>query len=382
MTVEPTSEARRRAAELSDDDQQIVGPLRGYHHEAYAFPLPLENPLSARFARAKLRDPRPGLLWFDRRCFPSEDRLLMELQGRIDRIPEVIELDGHLCMQGFVEGETLGSRVRSRTLSDRHAGQLGRLFGQLAAIKPDELGYVTRFCAPEDRPCDGDSAAFLHRLIHFTEDQVYRQHLDRYGALFEELGVHSSAFDRARRECSQLASRPFSLIHGDLHRHNLIVDDAGDLWTIDWELAMIGDPLYDLATHLHLMRYPPREEARIAGLWRSEVECVRPGSSLGWERDLPHILAYKRIQSAVTDVIRTALALGPGPEPNWLMLPRAARKLQRVLATAREPLSLPSVPTLRQVMSAYTGWFRSSPVTRAVSRLDVLHSRPLPPELA
>jgi hypothetical protein len=360
MTVELISEVRRRAAELSGDDWGLIGPLRGYHHETYAFPLPAENPLSARFVRGKLREPRPGLLWFDRRCFVSEGRLLIQLHGRIARIPECVEV-GDFCLQGFIEGRTLGSGpLRSRTLSPRHTGQLGQLFGELVAIKTDELKTVERRCEPQDRLPDGDTTGFLHRLIHFTEDRFYSGHVTQYGTLFDELGVCGAQLDGLRCRSEQLTDRPFTLIHGDLHRHNFIVDSAGDLWTIDWELAVIGDPLYELATHLHLMRYPEREEVRIAKLWQAEVESVLPGSSLNWEQDLPILLAYKRAQSAFTDIIRTALALGPGPEPNWRILPRAAWKLQRVLAAAPETLALRSVPTFQQVMSAYANWFRSS----------------------
>ncbi|MFC4608241.1 phosphotransferase family protein [Streptomyces maoxianensis] len=357
MTADAASEVRRRAAELSSDDR-ITGPLKGYHHEAYAITLPAE--LGARFARGKLREPRPGLLWYDRRCFDSEDHLLMELQGRIKRIPEYVEV-GDVILQGFIEGRTLGSGpLRGRTLSPRHTGQLGQLFRELVAIKTDELEMVERRCKREDRPPDGDATGFLHRLIHFTEDQFCGDHVKQYGTLFDELGVYTAKLDGLKRRSETLTDRPFTLIHGDLHWHNFIVDSAGDLWTIDWELAMIGDPLYELATHLHLMRYPEREEVRIAELWQAEVESVLPGSSLNWDRDLPVLLAYKRAQSVFTDVIRTALALGPGPEPNWRILPRAAWKLQRVLAAAQEPLALAGVPTLRQVMSAYTSWFRSS----------------------
>ncbi|MEU3918837.1 phosphotransferase [Streptomyces sp. NPDC029004] len=360
MTVEAGSETRRRAAELSEDGRALEGPLKGYHHETYAFPLPAENRLSARFARGKLRDPRPGLFWFDRRCFLSEDRLLIALRGRISRIPECVEVAHNVCLQGFIEGRTLGSRARSgRPLSDRHVRQLGQLFEELAAIKSDEID-IRRICTERYRSRDGDSADFLLGLIRFTEEEVCRTHADRFGGLFRELGVCDDALKGLKTATESLTKRPFTLIHGDLHRENFIVDAAGDLWTIDWELAMIGDPLYDLATHLHLMHYSRREEERITEVWRSAVESVRPGSSEGWRQDLPVLLSFKRAQSVYTDVIRTAVDLGPGPKPNWQLLPRASRRVQLALKAAAEPLSLSEVPTLRQVMAAYLGWFRTT----------------------
>ncbi|MFK4223847.1 phosphotransferase [Streptomyces sp. NPDC019890] len=360
MTVEATSEVRRRAAELSRDDRFVEGPLKGYHHETYAFPVPQENPLAPRFKRGKLRSPREGLLWFDRRYFASEDRLLIALRGRITRIPECLEIAEGLCLQGFIEGRTLGSRsLTNRPLAAHHVHQLGRLFEELVAIKPDELEAVERICASEDRPVDGDSSAFLRRLIHFTEHQVYRSLADRFGTLFSELGIRDNALDGLKTASADLVARPSALLHGDLHRENFIVDSAGDLWTIDWELAMIGDPLYDLATHLHLMRYSKMEEGRIVDVWRAAVESARPGSSEGLERDLPVLVSYKRAQSLYTDVIRTAVALAPGSKPNWQLLPRAAWRIHHVLKAAAEPLDLHAVPTPWQIAAVYQHWLRT-----------------------
>ncbi|MFE3740512.1 phosphotransferase [Streptomyces sp. NPDC059134] len=359
------SDIRRRAGELSRDGQGVTGPLNGYHHETYAFPLPATHELSARFERAKLRAPRPGLLWFDRRCFASEDLLLTALQGRVDRIPEIVRVDGGVYLQGFIEGRTLDARqVPGRGLSRRHADQLGRFFGQLVSIDPKELAEreVTRICAPDDWTAEGDSAAFLDRLIRFTEEQVHRDHGAPYRTLFDELGVSADALVGLRKRTAELRGRPFALLHCDLHRKNLIVDRDGDLWVIDWELAMIGDPLYDLATHLHLMGYPKQEEARVEELWVTAVEEARPGSAYGWEEDLPLLLAYKRVQSVFTDVIRTALLLGSDAESNWRVLPRAAWQVQRVLAAAERELygADAAAPSMRQVVTAYRNWFRTT----------------------
>lgn len=361
MTVETPSVTRRQAGELSVDAREVEGPLKGYHHEAYAFPLPPENPLSARWARGKLRAPRPGVLWFDRRCFDSEDRLLIALQGRIARIPETVEVVPDVFLQGFVEGRSLGAGpLPGRTLSSRHESQLAQLFQEVVAIRTDELDRLVRTCAPGGHPAaDGDSAAFLNRLIDFTAEDVHDRHVRRYGALFKALGVRRSALDALRGPAGRLTCRPYTLVHGDLHRSNFIAAEDGDLWTIDWELAMIGDPLYELATHLHLMRYTQRDADRIGALWAQAVEAARPGAARAWRQDLPHLLAYKRTQSVFTDVIRAAEALGPRDDPNWRLLPRAAWRVWRALAAAAGPLKPESVPTLAQVVSAYTNWLRA-----------------------
>lgn len=111
------------------------------------------------------------------------------------------------------------------------------------------------------------------------------------------------------------------------------------------------------------------------------MERARAGSSYGWEDDLPLLLAYKRVQSVYTDVIRTALLLGegrgrsarpgPGSGLNLRLLPRAAWRIQRVLAAAaQEPsgaerelsgaVGAVGVPSYRQVVAAYRNWFRTA----------------------
>ncbi|PKV86503.1 aminoglycoside phosphotransferase family protein [Streptomyces sp. TLI_146] len=374
MAPETASTAREVAVKLSrDGDRGVYGPLQGHHHEAYAIVLPSGNPLGEGYARGKLRMRREGLLWFDRRTFASEDELLMALRGRVSRIPECAEFMAGLFLQGFVEGRTLREgRFGLGRMSERHVGQLGKLFGEMAAVKPGELTLETLSGDPPWLSVqDGDTPGFLRGMIDFTQDEVYEKNRGEFGSLFDRLGVSATSLNGLRERAETLAERPFSLVHGDLHRRNLIVDSRGDLWFIDWELAMIGDPLYDLATHLHLMNYPECDARRVKEVWRRAVEAARPRASNGWERDLPHLLAFKQAQSVYTDIIRTAVGLlvgagalalvagaATGPGPGRLRLARAARKVQRVLAMAKDALGLRGVPTRREIREAYGEWLR------------------------
>ncbi|MEU9359363.1 phosphotransferase [Streptomyces sp. NPDC048301] len=352
MTVDITMNARglpEGRSGVPRDGLSIEGPFRGHYRETYVFALPRDS------MRCKVREPRSELFLFDHRCFLSEDRLLRDLRGRVSRIPEIVELDEHLLLQGFIEGRTLALRPAG-ALSARHAAQLGHLFGELVVLGARSI-TARRSCDGAYHPADGGSAAFLGGLIDFTEEQVYRRHIDRFGSLFRDLGVRDGAMGGIRRQAQMLTDRPFTLLHGDLHRLNLIVDHADDLWAIDWELAMIGDPLYDLATHLHLMRYSSLEADRIARLWAAAVQRVRPECATGWREDLRTLLAYKRAQSVHTDVIRGAIGLeqlGSGPAQAWI--PVTAHRIREVLSRAREPLGLDSLPSLREVMRAYARW--------------------------
>jgi hypothetical protein len=239
-------------------------------------------------------------------------------------------------------------------------GQITGLFREMARIIPPELVGVGRRCVPGDCAVEGDTDGFLERLIAFAEEQVYGRNVADFGDLFAELGVNDCSFAHLRRNVLGLRQRPFCLLHGDLHRGNLVVDGQGRLWTIDWELAMMGDPLYDLATHLYLMRYPADQARRMTEEWCRAVEGVLPGGSNGVEEDLPLLLGFKRAQSVFTDVIRVSLALCEGPGFNWMALPQAARKLQRILAAGAGPLGLARVPGHSEIMAALVRRQRTS----------------------
>ncbi|MFD9589898.1 phosphotransferase [Streptomyces sp. NPDC059980] len=358
MPAQSASLARLRAVAVSGDADAVEGPLHGYHHETYVFPLP-GGAEGAGQVRWKCREPHPDLLWLDRRCFASEGQLLRSLEGRIEGIPELIDA-GTVRLQRFVEGHTLGELHGSGTeVPEPLVRQLIALFRQLAAVRPGSLS-AERTCLPEDRATEADSSGFLERLVLFTEERVYRRNLPRFAGLFHDLGLDDDSFKKLRKQVAGLTERPFCLLHADLHRENFVVDADGRLWTIDWELATFGDPLYDLATHLHLVRYPADQERRVIQQWCEAVEGVTPGSSAGHADDLPKLLAYKRAQSVFTDVIRTALTLTsmPGVVPDREALDRAARKISRALIAAEGPLEIENTQGVEVIILALEQWCR------------------------
>ncbi|MFF7487701.1 phosphotransferase [Streptomyces luteogriseus] len=334
---------------MSGDPNLVKGPLKGYHHETYVLALP------GRTGAVKVREPRAEILWFDRRCFRSEEELLKALQAHLSRVPQIVDVGG-MALQSFIEGRTLGEHRRpGRRVSDATFGQIVDVFREMARVTPHMLS-VERRCEDRDRAEDGDSDGFLERLIVFVEEQVYEKNHRTFAGLFHALGISEESFTLLRKHVLGLQERRFCLLHADLHRENFVLDPGQRLWVIDWELAMLGDPLYDLATHLYLMRYPADQENRMVREWCRVVEGIRPGGSSGWERDLPMILDFKRAQSVFTDVIRVALSLREEWGFNWMAVPVAAGRLQKILAAAARPLGLAQVPSRPQIMAALVRW--------------------------
>ncbi|WP_432745054.1 aminoglycoside phosphotransferase family protein [Streptomyces sp. JH002] len=335
-------------------------PLLGGHHRVWHVLSPQGQ--LAGLGRLKAGRPRPGVAHFDPRCFTAEEDVLIELSLLgMEHIPPVHHVgeDG-LRVHGYIEGETLSRPHPPGTpLPEPYLAQLMDQFGRLAAIPPSALELVHR-CPPGRRP--RTSRDFLRRLISFTRTRVYAVHRPELHRLFAALRIDGDAvlgpYGVLAREADQLTQRPFSLLHGDLHRDNLIIAESdGALWTIDWELALLGDPVYDLATHLHLMGYPAGWQRGLTHRWSAAVSAALPGAAAGVSKDLPRYLAYKRVQSVFTDVVRQAqivrhTSAADLPE----QLERTAGTVNTVLRRAAKPLGLGRVPSPSAVEAAYAGY--------------------------
>lgn len=123
------------------------------------------------------------------------------------------------------------------------------------------------------------------------------------------------AFDRL---LPAAAARPMGLVHGDPSNFNVFA--AGDVLTlVDWEDALAGDPLMDLAnwTTFHPDRRWPAIDATIPGLGPNSADVAE--RSLFWLYFLRLVLAktVQRVRFAKPDL--------PGRQP-------ASRRIQRALA--------------------------------------------------
>jgi hypothetical protein len=353
---------------------RVEGPLKGHHHQTYAVPVDAASPLAGEFRWLKLREPRE-VRWYDMRQFAAEEQVTEQLHGRLPRIPRVLRMAvgagrlGTVTLAEFIEGTTLDRLpVRGRPVPERFLRQLAELFAALGAVEVGPfLGRARAECECGGAgPGERDSSGFLRQLVHFTVRHVYEGEpgpgLPETGGLFRELGVAGGAVEEWAARAPRLTAREPRLLHGDLHRRNLVVDRRGALWPIDWDLALVGDPLYELATHLHLMDYPVDQEAEVVRRWR---EAVGPGASRGTAADLPHYLDFKRLQSVCTDVVRGAARVaeaaaraGHGAEVPGGELRRAAAGVRKALAGARGVLGLEKVPPLVAVEAAFEAWWR------------------------
>ncbi|WP_406138501.1 phosphotransferase [Streptomyces sp. NBC_01089] len=332
-------------------------PLSGYYHRNYRVRLPPDLAEAAALPAGtpvKVRAPIPEAVQFNLRIWP-EGELLRAIAGRVDGSPRVLADRPGFSVHSFAQGVPLSGRggVAGRRPGRTYTGQLESLFRQMAAVPSHVLPPL-----PDGWPADGDCGGFLRTLVDFTESEVKGRGSRAHQELFAALGVDDGALGRLRERAAGLGERPFALLHTDAHAGNLIVGPGGELALIDWELALFGDPVYEIAAHLGRMRYATGSHRRAAlRAWRSAVAASRPGALSGHRGALRIYLDFERLLSVHIDVIRLTLALphraGPAERA------ATAERIRAVLAAARGPLGLRRVPDTERIAAACAVWQRN-----------------------
>ncbi|MFF3643777.1 phosphotransferase family protein [Streptomyces sp. NPDC002564] len=324
----------------------------GHHNSNYVvrlgrpLALLLGNP---RFgAHAKFRTPLPGAQVCPR-AWPRESDILGAVARHLPEVPRCLVDFGTSALHEYRPGRTLAAVAPYGPVGYELLQEFADFFARVAGIPADDLPPL-----PGGWPASGDSTGFLRRLADWTEHRVRRPHRERFGALLDALGVPEDAMERVKLRHGALVPRPFCLLHTDVHRGNVILGDQ-DIAVIDWELALYGDPLHDLATHLVRMEYDDADRDQMVKLWAEAMHAAGRGElTEGLVDDLPAYLDLEYAQSVFADVMRAALGL-PGT-PGDTELSAAAWRVCRAVGLAAGPLGLDAVPDVEQAMDALRDW--------------------------
>ena len=198
------------------------------------------------------------------------------------------------------------------------------------------LGWVARFLRTLHRvrgsgfgPLSATSFATTDRAfvgVHARwADYVFTRlddHIDRcasIGAIAAgEARDIGAAFEAAR---PRLDRQPAALLHGDPGSHNFMLDDIAIRAVLDWEDALLGDPLFDLASLCTF--HPERRHAAIWSGYGANLAADKEKRALFW-------LYFLRIALAKTvHRHRFGYADRPGREP-------ASRRIQLALGRLKE----------------------------------------------
>ncbi|MEU0621430.1 aminoglycoside phosphotransferase family protein [Streptomyces rubiginosohelvolus] len=244
----------------------------------------------------------------------------------------------------FIDGSVLDSfSPRGSAVPEHVIGDVVAVMEQLARIPQEKAPVI-----PNGWPAPGDVGGFGRRLALLTQE-VYDTHLEAYAEIFDDFGVPAEPLAVLEPLWDELTSRPFVVLHSDLHRKNMIVS-GGQTWFLDWELALWGDPLYELGIHFHKMDYPADQRAEVLRRWH---ECLPVAATAGPPADLDLYLAHERVKSAIVDTIRYSKQLvGANSATRDYLTDRLARKLN----AARPVWGVPPDMTQGRIAQTLAPW--------------------------
>ncbi|MER5216154.1 aminoglycoside phosphotransferase family protein [Streptomyces sp. NPDC002838] len=328
----------------------------GHHNLNYV--VRLTEPMSWRLGRpagtsVTVRIRRTDALPVVIRTWQNEAEILDAIKGILPHAPQCLVKRDHFAIHSYVEGVPLSAVCgNGKPVDTLLIRALADLLAQMTQVRRGALPPLPSVWPSNDT----DSQGFLRTLVHLADRQIRRPNRAVFGGLFAALGIAEDALLRLAERVPVMARRPYSLLHADLHRDNLIVSYAGEppLICVDWELATYGDPLHDLATHLVRMRYPSHQRAEVVDAWAQAMESRRPAAVAGLTKDLRHYLAFERAQSVYPDVMRAAQSL----EESFTQksLDEATAEVRRALEAAAEPLRLRNVPGEGEIERALFRW--------------------------
>lgn len=134
-----------------------------------------------------------------------------------------------------------------------------------AAAMVEEVDRVSRLIAATDVSAidgfgdfDPDGCGPARRwqdVLEQTLEDAHRDLLSVFGSRAPDVTALLSTYERLIDSCPE----DRGLIHGDFGANNVLTDEGRITGVLDWDLAMVGDPLYDVAnisfwaTHLPCM---------------------------------------------------------------------------------------------------------------------------------
>ncbi|WP_408055574.1 phosphotransferase family protein [Streptomyces apricus] len=334
-----------------------VGVVSGGHHNQN-YVLPLTEPMARQLGRepgtnVTVRIRRPEAVPVVIRTWTREAEILAAVGDVLPNVPQCLAQRNGSAVHSYVEGVPLSAVCPNGKPVDRIL--INALAGLLAQMSP--VGREALPPLPTGWPSNGkDGRAFLRTLAHLADRQIRQPNWAAFGGLFAALGIPDDALVRLAERVPAMARRPYSLLHADLHRDNVIVTYEGEppLICVDWELATYGDPLHDLATHLVRMQYPDFQWDEVVEAWAAAVQTTRPIAANGLSKDLRHYLAFERAQSVYPDVMRAARSLEHSLDQQ--NLDRATESVTRALEAAADPLRLVRVPDGAEVERVLVRW--------------------------
>ncbi|GIH15511.1 phosphotransferase family protein [Rugosimonospora africana] len=202
------------------------------------------------------------------------------------------------CVISFLPGQRVADRHPAGTpIPDSFVELIRSVMISLHDVDEQGLGTVL---PASPWPQAAHDEAFVRGLLRWLTG-VYESCSAGERQCLQAMGVPADVFN-PRHFTLSIAGRRFRLCHGDLQRSNVLATADDRYFILDWEMALWADPVWDIASHMHRVAYPPEQEHR--ALQRLLGSCRDWNDSASDHKAYQTYLRLERYRSLVLDCVR------------------------------------------------------------------------------
>lgn len=218
-------------------------------------------------------------------------------------VPIVLFSSSHFQIHQHIGGRPLSfSHPDGSLVPEIALTTISQIQNSLGTVDRDRirlLGPSKRYYSERYMSCNGFS-----QQLRLWLSSVYSKSTNLAKSVLAEVGVTENPF---KQPCILTnSSRNLRLCHGDLGRGNCLWDE-NNLFLIDWELALWGDPAWELASYLHRFVLHDRQESLAISM---HVESQPEALVEAFLKDMSLYRTQEIDRSVVIDGIRLTDAWG------------------------------------------------------------------------
>ena len=161
-------------------------------------------------------------------------------------VPKVLEIYDDYFVEEYIDGTLLDDIYTDYSNIDKIV--IDDIINNIVGLIRIDFQSLSKYSK-----WDNVRGFFEYQILNTEE--IWNEYNTSYDVFYNLLGINKSTIFKLKQLSKKINfNRPLCLIHGDRHKNNMIKKD-NQVDYIDWELSCVGDLAYDIAFHIHQMKY-------------------------------------------------------------------------------------------------------------------------------
>ena len=161
-------------------------------------------------------------------------------------VPKVLELYDDYFVEEYIDGTLLDDIYTDYSNIDKIV--IDDIINNIVGLIRIDFQSLSKYSK-------WDTVRGFFEYQFLNTEEIWNEYNTSYDVFYNLLGINKSTIFKLKQLSKKINfNRPLCLIHGDRHKNNMIKKD-NQVYYIDWELSCVGDLAYDIAFHIHQMKY-------------------------------------------------------------------------------------------------------------------------------